>query len=232
MNRLVVGMALITFSISAFSASFDCALASSKVEKQICSNQELSALDSRLGQVYKPLSKNSDVRQSQRDWIRDVRNAATNDAIMIVVYKQRISELEQIVSKDDVESESKAPEKQEGVSQEKNKIQPVEQVKGNKDKANQVYTKSSFVLASLSLCEQSNLVFQAERLKDRIIAEAKEDLGEAYSAETMRNYYKQSVRKVSNVKSLSNDYQFIQYCRPYVNLVNEMNAEEGEDIDF
>ncbi|WP_429071214.1 lysozyme inhibitor LprI family protein [Aeromonas veronii] len=232
MKLLVVGTTLITFSISAFSASFDCALASSKVEKQICSNQELSALDSTLGQVYKPLSKDSDVRQSQRDWIRDVRNAATTDAIMIVVYKQRISELEQIVSKSDVESESEAPKKQESTSQEKNEIQPVGQVKGNKDKANQVYSKSSFALASLSLCEQSNLVFQTERLKDRIIAEAKEDLGDAYSAETMRNYYKQSVRKVSNAKSLSNDYQFIQYCQPYVNLVNEMNAEEGEDIDF
>lgn len=39
-------------SISLFGASFDCAKATSKVEKMICSDEKLAKLDSELSQIY------------------------------------------------------------------------------------------------------------------------------------------------------------------------------------
>ena len=43
----------LAYSINGYSASFDCAKASSPFEKTICSNPNLSSLDEQLANVYK-----------------------------------------------------------------------------------------------------------------------------------------------------------------------------------
>lgn len=234
MKSIVVGSIFIVFPINSFAASFDCSLASSKVEKQICNNQEISSLDSKLGEVYKVAGNDPDVRKSQRDWIRNVRNAATNDEIMIVVYKQRILELESKVSKIEKKSEdSRAATPENTLTKAKSsKVEEQKPTQDNNDKIQKIYRDYATHLGSISLCEKSNYVFGAEHLKEKLMTEAKEDLGAAYNSETMRSYYQLTIRNLSKIKSLRGESAFIKHCQPYMNLVNEMNAEQGEDIDF
>lgn len=60
------------------SASFDCAHASTNIEKTICSDRELSRLDEELSAAYKSalasLDTKKSVTESQRQWISKERN--------------------------------------------------------------------------------------------------------------------------------------------------------------
>jgi uncharacterized protein len=73
--RVAVSSALICLALmsSARAASFDCAKASSFVEKTICSDPELSAADERLGRLYKVLhaggANNSKLEAEQKTWL-------------------------------------------------------------------------------------------------------------------------------------------------------------------
>ena len=89
-------------------ASFDCAAASTDVEKMVCADAELSALDSRLGEAYgrivtrqRILSTNLDVaavRREQRAWLRDVRDQCGSVACLKAVYLLRLNELTEAVA--------------------------------------------------------------------------------------------------------------------------------------
>ncbi|MGL5738758.1 MAG: lysozyme inhibitor LprI family protein, partial [Plesiomonas shigelloides] len=58
----------------AFGASFDCAKAVTPLEKLICDDPYLSALDESLAGAYKvALVDNPKVKKSQREWVREVR---------------------------------------------------------------------------------------------------------------------------------------------------------------
>lgn len=73
MKKLLISILIL--SISLFGASFDCAKAKSNVEKMICKDAELSALDEKLHIVYKEaLGKSLDkakLIQEQRDWVKE-----------------------------------------------------------------------------------------------------------------------------------------------------------------
>lgn len=77
-------------------ASFDCAKASTKVEKMICGDAELSKLDEELGKAYgEALQKASDpaaLRQQQRKWLKK-RNGCTNADCVGIAYHERLSAL-------------------------------------------------------------------------------------------------------------------------------------------
>ncbi|MDH5216150.1 MAG: lysozyme inhibitor LprI family protein [Gammaproteobacteria bacterium] len=78
-------------------ASFDCTKASSEVEVIVCEDKEVSNLDERMAALYKLVIENSDdpkqVRQSQRDWLKTIRNNCGNRRCLSSVYNQRINEL-------------------------------------------------------------------------------------------------------------------------------------------
>lgn len=78
-------------------ASFDCAQASKKIEKTVCSSSELSSLDKELGDAYQSaLAQSSNANQlkaGQRTWLREVRNQCQTTACLVDVYKQRIAAL-------------------------------------------------------------------------------------------------------------------------------------------
>ena len=82
----------------AFAASFDCAKASSRVEKAICADSELSRLDELLGRFYfaarERLAENgSCLASDQQQWLRTQRNACADDACLKKVYLERLAEL-------------------------------------------------------------------------------------------------------------------------------------------
>jgi uncharacterized protein len=80
-------------SLSLFAASFDCAKATTKVEKMICQEDELSQLDEKLSQIYSSfylLTK--EVKTDQRAWMKK-RNTCQDNTCVQTLYKQRIEEL-------------------------------------------------------------------------------------------------------------------------------------------
>lgn len=90
---------ILLFSLgSIYGASFDCSKASTKVEKEICSNERVSSLDEKLARVYKTTKKifikedKTSLVQEQRRWIKE-RNRCMNSSCLIEQYSQRVEEL-------------------------------------------------------------------------------------------------------------------------------------------
>jgi uncharacterized protein len=107
LNRTVLVTAVVLVSANASAASgqsFDCAKATSAVEKMICSDTELKALDTRMAQLYAqalkvvPAAEEPGLRSEQRDWIttRDACATASEPRRNCVsyAYTQRNSRLD------------------------------------------------------------------------------------------------------------------------------------------
>ncbi|MGB5833408.1 MAG: DUF4163 domain-containing protein [Thiohalocapsa sp.] len=79
-------------------ASFDCSRASTAIETMICTDAELSALDTELGRIYAqslegayPAGAN-DLRTEQRAWLRQ-RNDCNDGTCVAAAYRERIEAL-------------------------------------------------------------------------------------------------------------------------------------------
>lgn len=78
-------------------ASFDCAKASSKIEKLICSTPETANADKRLASAYSAARAKStndgQIKADQRDWMKSERNACNDSACLLKVTENRIQQL-------------------------------------------------------------------------------------------------------------------------------------------
>jgi len=85
--------------------SFDCSKATSKIEKIICGDNELSKLDDQLNSNYKiSLQEETDpdaLRHFQKAWMK-VRNACPDVACIKLAYEKRISDLSTISNSQNV----------------------------------------------------------------------------------------------------------------------------------
>lgn len=94
-SRIIVVLALLAHPAAA--ASFDCAKASSRIEKMICADAELSKLDETLGELYaQARAQAADpkaLKSAQRTWLRDTRDACADAACMKAAYEARIGAL-------------------------------------------------------------------------------------------------------------------------------------------
>lgn len=78
---------------SGHAASFDCGGKLTVVEKMICVDPHLSALDDVMKALYiSTKQKYPDAVLSQRDWLKFGRNRCTNSACLVVTYESRISQ--------------------------------------------------------------------------------------------------------------------------------------------
>ena len=81
---------------SAQAASFDCAKASSFVEKAICSDQQLSGMDDQLARLYKAAraaaTNASTLEAEQKSWLSS-RDRCTDAACLTKAYADRIAAL-------------------------------------------------------------------------------------------------------------------------------------------
>lgn len=97
MKAIALAALSLTLSTAAFAGpSFDCAKASSKVEKLICSDKSLSDTDAMLAEDYKALLAITDdkgVKQRQLAWLKNVRNACNDVACLKKAYDARGDEL-------------------------------------------------------------------------------------------------------------------------------------------
>lgn len=97
MNRLVLAVAVLCQSaMVARAASFDCAKASTQVERVICSDPTLSDLDMRVAQAYRAAAGGQDavaIRTEQRQWLSEVRSKCTDVRCLTEAYNARLEAL-------------------------------------------------------------------------------------------------------------------------------------------
>lgn len=78
-------------------ASFDCQAATRAIDKAICASPRVSAMDSKMVDLYREAMKyvtdKSGLREAQRLWIRDVRDKCTSEQCLIEAYDDRIGKL-------------------------------------------------------------------------------------------------------------------------------------------
>lgn len=95
--RILTVMALGAFSFSSQAASFDCQKASTFVEKAVCQDPVLSALDEKLSSAFDFAMSNSSnpkaLKKQEMNWLKTKRNVCQDNACLEKVYSQRIVEL-------------------------------------------------------------------------------------------------------------------------------------------
>lgn len=98
MKSTVICLLFLAFESMAQAASFDCAKATTIVEKLICADGQLSELDAQLSLSYKKTMSDSsnidNLKTDQRKWITTVRNSCQDSACLKLAYVQRISQLD------------------------------------------------------------------------------------------------------------------------------------------
>lgn len=78
-------------------ASFDCSKASSQVEKIICSDSEISKLDTVVGNIFNSSKKeNSLLISEQKKWLKETRDFCKTSECLKNVYSDRIIFLQKI----------------------------------------------------------------------------------------------------------------------------------------
>jgi uncharacterized protein len=106
MNKIMLKKAIInmigiagvaTLSSSLQAASFDCAKASTNVEKLICMDAIISQQDEQLEQVYKgvlgKIVDKESLRRAQRIWLKEKRNFCKDAMCLMQAYHERIAQL-------------------------------------------------------------------------------------------------------------------------------------------
>ncbi len=88
-------------STTLLASGFNCAKASTAIEKAICANRSLSQMDSSLGKLYSQRLKGllkaetNQLKEEQREWLAQRNNCSAMDVdcLLSSYYKQRIAEL-------------------------------------------------------------------------------------------------------------------------------------------
>ncbi len=90
---------VILVSPGAAAASFNCANASNFIERQICADESLSALDDEMAQLYKNAllrsSNSGAIKLAQRAWLKEIRSKCADSRCLAAVYTARIEDLSQ-----------------------------------------------------------------------------------------------------------------------------------------
>lgn len=101
--RLIIIICMLFTATTAKSASYDCSLAQTDVEKMICDNPDISQADESLAAVYKDIKEhpkfNHQLYSEQRAWLRE-RNSCQTEACIMDKYMTRIAELNDWLQKE------------------------------------------------------------------------------------------------------------------------------------
>jgi uncharacterized protein len=97
MKRIIsVVLGLLSLSLTAKAASFDCDKAATTVEKLICSDSSLSKFDDGLSTLYKYVlldkSQSRTIKQDEKQWVKE-RNACTDVSCIRGKYLTRLMQL-------------------------------------------------------------------------------------------------------------------------------------------
>ena len=99
MRKLYIAIAFALTTPVAHAVSFNCAKATTSVEKEICGNSLLGKLDDALSDNYKYMLASNigdgarkDLKVTQKKWISE-RNKCTNDQCLVDAYQKRVDEI-------------------------------------------------------------------------------------------------------------------------------------------
>lgn len=140
MKNIIAAIVLSATAFGANAASFDCAKATTKSEKFICANESISALDSKLHEVYvKAVKIDPSLKQEQRNWNKTVRDTMINIGQiqpLEAVYNAQIQNLMNVLPKEETapesDSETSAKVEEEQPKQEEKVVEQPEVVKPKK----------------------------------------------------------------------------------------------------
>jgi len=112
-----VGTAWLLIPLSVAAADFDCAKASTNVEKAICADAELSSLDEQIGRAYREAlrrgssDEQSSLRSEERAWLK-ARDAcgARDHACLVDRYRERVAILMRAAEATSATSQKQGPE--------------------------------------------------------------------------------------------------------------------------
>ena len=133
-------------------ASFDCAKASSRIDKAICASPKVSDLDSKLAEIYSAVVlQSSDVESeklAQRSWLKETRNQCQDEACLESAYQQRINSLRALLPVEKSEAVAKADSVNSevataGAAAEEEKKQALDAAEDEKRKAEQAAVELS-----------------------------------------------------------------------------------------
>lgn len=96
MKRIILLLPVLLQATAVQAASFDCSKASTKIEKTICSDTELSKLDGDLSEIYQSALQKElqikTVRYDQKEWLK-IRNGCLDRDCIKEAYVSRIAQL-------------------------------------------------------------------------------------------------------------------------------------------
>lgn len=88
-------------SLNSWAAGFDCSKASTAIEKLVCSDTSISALDADLNRLYKLEYEKSRAKEIFREtqilWLKSTRNLCATAECLADVYRERIQSLHQAI---------------------------------------------------------------------------------------------------------------------------------------
>lgn len=221
MKKFAIAALLLSIG-SAHAAGFDCNLASSEVENQICSDSVLSKLDEDLNTVYRQAVKiDESVKVNQRTWVREVRNVTPD---LESAYRQRIADLKSRIK----DGETKKP------------VDPVKAVqarevrRGNVDADLKAMAESAIGLGMSKACVDEYLMTdeQFSYYKSTLVKELKSMYGDKYSSTAVKNGYNAGYNMGKQLKSLSYE-ELSSNCTSYQTEIQKMmSAASTTSEDF
>jgi uncharacterized protein len=95
--RFLIQLVLLIAPVTLLAASFDCTKCSNKVERMVCDDAGLSALDQQLSDMYKRALRSapnpSELKAEQLRWLKSIRNDRETLFTLTDAYRSRISDL-------------------------------------------------------------------------------------------------------------------------------------------
>lgn len=196
---------------SAHAAGFDCNLASSEVENQICSDTVVSKLDEDLNAVYRQaVNVDPNVKVSQRVWVREVRNVTPD---LEAAYAQRIADLKEMVAQS---KSGNTPAPAAVRAERRAKI-------GDVDKA---LAEQGTSMGLAQTCVDEYLMTDEEYkfFKTTVIGELKEKYGKQYDPKVMKTGYSIGFNLGKNLKSL-NYSDFSTTCSNFQSGIQKLQSK-------
>jgi|GEM_PF-5141529 len=95
--RAIGFVSILAFTMS-HAASFDCKKAVSEIEKMICDDKELNALDTKMGKLYRQAKHIPGVKDEQKNWVdRRNRMCGSSYGCLLGETKDRIAALKKVL---------------------------------------------------------------------------------------------------------------------------------------
>lgn len=107
-GKIILSAILSTMPLLSLGASFDCAKASTSVEKMICEDSELSKFDEELGSLYKKVKEIApEEKKKQKAWISE-RNQCDSVNCLSNLYMQRNLDIQTVIESSEAQTDDSA----------------------------------------------------------------------------------------------------------------------------